>query len=439
MASLADAYNQYVEVDRSGDLNRLIALASYTVETWPDSEPADAARMTLGQIRQGMGQYAKAIEAYESVRPNSSKRLDARTRAGASHWQQSLALRRQGKIAEADAEVQKAIDVLKESYKARQEAGAAVADAGLIGNACDLAEIYLETGKADEALALLDPLAKAATAPESADRTSPTFTRLISTMLRAHVATNQVDLAMADMAALEAAGTSGAGLTQLYYGLGKLLQTEIEGLRKKGDAARLKQTQDAYRKFLTALIESKSGQTYESLQWAGENLLTLGAYPEAGEVFERILKTYENDQAFLGQDGSRERILRTRLRMAAALRGRGDFTAAETLIDRLLAENPRTLEPRVEKAHLIADKAKAGKAPWSEAFAQWRTLALQLGQQSPKPVEYYDAWYHAALALKKQGKATQARQTLNSVMRLSTNVGGPEMKAKYQELLSQIK
>ena len=121
--------------------------------------------MTLGQIRQGMGQYAKAIEAYESVRPNSSKRLEARTRAGASHWQQSLALRRQGKTAEADAEVQKAIDVLKESYKARQEAGAAAADAGLIGNACDLAEIYLETGKADEALALLDPLAKAADRP----------------------------------------------------------------------------------------------------------------------------------------------------------------------------------------------------------------------------------------------------------------------------------
>ncbi|MEJ7640527.1 MAG: hypothetical protein WKF75_21795, partial [Singulisphaera sp.] len=39
MASLADAYNLYVEVDRSSDLNHLITLASYTVETWPDLEP----------------------------------------------------------------------------------------------------------------------------------------------------------------------------------------------------------------------------------------------------------------------------------------------------------------------------------------------------------------------------------------------------------------
>jgi len=439
MASLADAYNRYVEGDRSGDLNRLIALASYTVETWPDSEPGDAARMTLGQIRQGTGQYAGAIEAYESVRSNSSKRLEARTRAGASHWQQSLVLRRQGKVAEAEGEVQKAIDVLKETHEARRKADAGVTDAGLIGNACDLAEIYLETGKADEALTLLDPMVKAAIAPENADRTSPAFIRLISTMLRAHISTNHVDMAMADMALLEAAGTSGAGLTQLYYGLGRLLQAEIEGLRKKGDTARLGQTQDAYRKFLMALIQSKSGQTYESLQWAGENMLTLGAFPEAGGVFGRILKTFEKDQAFLGQPGSRERILRTRLRMASALRGQGDFAAAEALIGQLLTENPKALEPKVEKAHLIADKAKAGKAPWNEASGQWRTLALQLGQRSPKPVEYYDSWYHAAFALMKQGKATQARQTLSSVMRLSKDVGGPEMKAKYQELLGQIK
>ena len=40
--------------------------------------------MTLGQIYQGMGQYARAIEVYEAVRPNSSKRLEARTRAGAT-------------------------------------------------------------------------------------------------------------------------------------------------------------------------------------------------------------------------------------------------------------------------------------------------------------------------------------------------------------------
>jgi cellulose synthase operon protein C len=244
---------------------------------------------------------------------------------------------------------------------------------------------------------------------------------------------------MADMAALERAGTTGAGLTQLYYGLGKLLEQEIEGLKKKGDASRLEQTQDAYQKFLTALVQSKSGQTYESLQWAGENLLTLGAFEEAREVFERILKTFENDKAFLAQPGSGDRLLRTRLKLAAALRGRGDFAAAETLIAQLVDENRKTIEPRIEKAHLAEDKAKAGKATWTQAFNEWRSLAGQLGQRSPKPVEYYEAWYHAAEALEKLDKAPQALQTLSGVLRLSPNVGGPEMKEKYQKKIQKIK
>jgi cellulose synthase operon protein C len=48
MAALADAYNTYREIDRASDLNHLIELATYTVETWPDSEQGDGARMVLG-------------------------------------------------------------------------------------------------------------------------------------------------------------------------------------------------------------------------------------------------------------------------------------------------------------------------------------------------------------------------------------------------------
>ena len=57
---------------------------------------------------------------------------------------------------------------------------------------------------------------------------------------------------------------------------------------------------------------------------------------------------------------------------------------------------------------------------------------------NPKPAEYYEAWYHAAVALQKQtASPTLARQTLASVMRLSPTLGSPEMKAKYQELVDQ--
>ena len=57
MQALADAYNAYTEVDRSGDLERLIDLAKYTAQTWPDREQGDDAHMNLGLIYQGRGQY----------------------------------------------------------------------------------------------------------------------------------------------------------------------------------------------------------------------------------------------------------------------------------------------------------------------------------------------------------------------------------------------
>ena len=103
MAALVDAYNTYTQVDRATDLNNLIELAKYTAETYPEIEQGDAARLTLGQIYHGTGKYDKAIEAFEAVRPKSSKFLEGQTRMGGSYWKKSQLLRRDGKTAEADA------------------------------------------------------------------------------------------------------------------------------------------------------------------------------------------------------------------------------------------------------------------------------------------------------------------------------------------------
>jgi tetratricopeptide (TPR) repeat protein len=438
MAALADAYNTYTRIDRASDLSRLIALAEYTAANWPDTDQGDAARLTLGQIYHGTGQYAKAIAAYEAVRASSPKWVEARTRAGGSHWELSQVLHRQA-AGGAEAEVNKAIDTLKSALKARRDAGASATDPGLIGNACDLAEVDLETGRPAEALALLDPIARALAAPGRPAGLSRPLARVLAGMLRGHVAANQVDQALADMAALEQAGVEGVSLTQLYDRLGKLLDRELETLKKKGDRLGLERTRQAYKKFLAALVASKSGQTFETLQWAGENMLALGFAEDAGAIFDQILKTYLSDQAFLDRPGNRARLLRTQLKRAAAFRGQGDFAKAESLVEQLIRENPKTLDTLFERAKLLEDKAEAGKGAWSAAFVEWRNLAETLGKSRTKRDEYFEAWYHAASVLAKQGKSTQAKQTLKGVMRLSATLGSPEMKAKYLALLEQIK
>jgi tetratricopeptide (TPR) repeat protein len=429
MQAMADAYNTYTEIDRRADLDRLVRLAEYTAETWPDRDEGDDARLNLGQIYSGRGDYDRAIAAFAAVRRRSSKWLDAHSRLGAAHWARSRVLDRGGNSSAAAAEAQKATETLQAALKARREAGAGPTDPGLIGNVGDLAIVLTETGKAPEALQVLAPVVQAQTVKSGAP-----YARLMEAQLTAYITTNQVQQAIATMKTLEQSG-GGTNLAQLYYKLGKLLERELDALRQKGNSRAFAQMHQAYKTFLTTLAGSKTGQTYDSLEWAGESLLTLDAYKEAEEVLQRVLKDFTTDS----QDPhDRGRRLRTQLRIAAALRGQRKFPEADQLVTQLLKENPRYIEPQFEKGLLLEAQAEARKGNWSTALKHWEDLARKLERLRPRPAFYYDAWYHAAYVLSKQKETLKARQTLQGVMRLTPGVGGPEMKAKYQALFAQL-
>ena len=82
MQALVEAYNTYTEIDRMSDIDRVVEMARYTAETWPDREEGDEARLNLGQISLGRGQYDQAIAAFEGIRRKSSRWLEAQTRLG---------------------------------------------------------------------------------------------------------------------------------------------------------------------------------------------------------------------------------------------------------------------------------------------------------------------------------------------------------------------
>lgn len=428
MASLADAYNTFGDYDRQTDLNNLIATAEFTEEAFADTEPGDTARMILGQINDGLGHYERAIKEYESVRKKSnSKWIEAQTKVGSTRWSLSQELRQKGTPdaeKQADAEVQKALNNLKAALQARQESGTAVTDGAYVNNACDMADIYLDTGTGDEAIKLLDPIVK-----EQKPADTLPYKRLMADLLRAHVATEKVDLAMQDMAALEKVG--GGGLAQLYFGLGKALEKEMESLKQKGNTAGYNKTQQNYIKFLRALAGSSSGQTYESLEWAGENLLKLGESKEAADIFkDRILDKLK--------DLPPDKVFRTHLKLAAAFREQREWSDADRLVKELREQHKNAIEPMMEEGMLKEAKAAAHVGKWDEAIAHWEWLGKRLENQRPRPAEYYDAWYHAAYCRLKAGESAMALKTLKARMKLSPSLGSPEMKKKYHDLLAQI-
>ena len=439
--SYSMAYNTYNAIDRSSDLLRLIDLAKYIVATWPDSEQSDTARMLLGEIFMGQGKYLEAAEALEATRASSPRKLDSQVRAGDCRWRLAQSLRDQGKTAEAEAQEKAAFELTSKALDARKAAGTPPADASLIANANALAEILLRTGKPKDALAVLEPLDKQITGqPLSADAV-PRYEGLLTVMLQAHIADGQSGKAVADMKSLEKTGISREKLTLLYLDLSRILGREMEKQRAQKDSRSFRQAQAAYKQFLSALVASESGQTFDSLSFAGEAMLSLGMAKEAGEIFDRILKTYGKDPALKPDPVKGDPLLRVKLRKVESQRGAKQFDDALKAIDPLIVANPRMLEPMIEKAQIYEDWAKAERKAdrWGQAFDQWKKLTNLLDRSRPRRPEYYDSVYHMAVALQNLGRQEDAARTLRSVMVLSPSVGGPEIKAKYQALLAKLK
>ncbi|QEH33575.1 Tetratricopeptide repeat protein [Aquisphaera giovannonii] len=438
MQDLVEAYNVHREIDRGSDLARLVGVARYAAETFSDREQGDDARLNLGQIELGQGKFDEAIADFSAVRERSPKKLEARTRLGGALWAKSRALDRAGEAKKAAAEATAAIDILAKTLQARQESQAPASDPGTLNNAADLAVALTETGKVKEALAMLAPIVKA-----QATRSGPAFSRLMEANLLAQIADNQVEPAIQSMKAIEQAGNS-AGLTQLYLKLGMLFEKTMDQLRARQDRAGLERMQRAYRALLGTLAESRSGQSYQSLDWAGRGLLSLNAGEEAEKVYRRILSESVANPDFLSQAGSSDRLMLARVKLAAALRLQGTkepkkLDEAASLVEEILSKNTKYLEPLVEKGNLLEAQAAAGQSDWNQAFRHWQDLAQKLGRSRPRPTSYFEAWYHAADCLRNQKDYTKARQTLNGVMRLNPGVGGPEMKKKYEDLLARLK
>jgi tetratricopeptide (TPR) repeat protein len=436
------AYNTYSSHDRVSDLERLISLADYIVATWPDTVEGDTARATLGEIHIGRGHYEEAAKAFEGVRANSPRRLDAEVKAGDAHWRASQRLRDAGKNDEAEAESKRALELVQAALEARKKALTPPTDPSWIKNVNALAEIHRASGRPKDALGLLEPLAQTlqnASAGATAE-IAPLREAVLILLTQTHLLDGQHERAIADMKALENLGADKAKLTQLYYQLSRRLQDEMKALDARNDRIGYQRMSQAYRQFLQALVGSEAGQSFDSLAFAGDALLTLSAAAEAEKVFDKILSAYENDAEFLKQPQADARILRVRLAKARSVREQSHFDEAHKLIVALAEQNPRLLEAQLELGLVLEDQARAENARnrWEVSYNHWRKLSEALARARPRRPEYYDAVYHVAEAQNGMGDRTRAVKTLKGAMALSPTLGSPENKAKYDALLARL-
>ncbi len=440
IAALTMAYNTYVEIDRTSDLDRLIDLASFAAETWSDKDQGDAARVTLGEIYFGRQEYVRAAKSYEGVRAESPRRLDAQMMAGEALWRLAQKLREEDKGSEAEAQGKAALDLESSALEARKKAGAPATDPALVRNSTDVAEILRATGKPKEALALLEPLEKTLAGASQSAELAPLYEALVTILLKAHLGDGQTDRAIADLKTLEKAGSTKEKLTGLYYDLTMRLKEDMEAQKARNDAVGYKKTRESFKKFLTALATSQSGQTYQSLLFAGSAMIEMGMGAEAVPVFDSMLTRFGKDPEFLKDPKAATSLAYLKYKKAVALREANKFEDALALDKELLTASPRDLTLMMEKGFLYEDWARAERSleRWNVAFAYWKERVADLSRYRTKPLEYYDSVYHMAIAQTGQGRRAEAVTSLERVMKLSPSVGKPEMKAKYVGLLKEL-
>jgi tetratricopeptide (TPR) repeat protein len=437
LAALTGAYLRDAGNAKLADLDRLVEVARYAVATWPKAAQGDAARMTLGQIALGRGQYRDAADTFEAVGKDAKDYLDALVKAGDARWRLGLQLRAKGQTAEADTEAKAAQAVLEQALATRREGKPPEGDPGLVANLNALAEIHRASGRPKDAIALLAPAATALGDGALPDDLADLRRSLLTILLRSHIADNQTQPAQDDLNRLRKTGGDPAQTTQLLFELSHSLQKEIDAQANSPDPAvkaRVSQTRQAYAAFLVDLAASREGQTIDSLAFAGESLLNIGKDDEALKAFDRILAEFPQTDT----PDAANRLIRVRLKKAEALRHLKKYAEAQTLLDAVKTQAPRAIEPMLEQGYLLEDWAQVEPARWKNAYTHWRSLSTQLQRSRTARQSYYDAVYHVALALRGMGQKPQATSTLRSVMTLSPSVGNPETKARYEALLKEL-
>ncbi|HVX10184.1 MAG TPA: tetratricopeptide repeat protein [Pirellulales bacterium] len=440
---------------------RLAQVADKIVRRWPQSVEADEARMALGKMALLKGDDERALASFAAVNAASPQYPVALHWSAVVHWRRYW--RAKGEPADRrdnaamTAERDHALEALTASLKAQGTATDAVgASREQMESQVLLAEIDLEGGQIEEAAALVGPLVPAIKAlPPSEQDTLAT--RALLAALRAQLLRKDLAAAEEPALALVERGGKSPQASAVLLEFARLLRNQVketgsagEGIPPTADAppsetAAAPAQGGSQRQALSKVIEylaQRPPSSAAAMLFVAETLGDLGKADEARGQYQAILERADKDPKWLG--GDRSLTTRVRAKLLAFLRAEGRLEDALGQADRLVKENPKSLEPRLERAQILQAWAATEPDRYAAAVAQWTELRTALQNVRPRPKEYYDVVYNAAWCLAAQSEhkgdktpAHQAEQLLKSVLVVSPDLDGEETVAEYRQLVDR--
>jgi tetratricopeptide (TPR) repeat protein len=220
--------------------------------------------------------------------------------------------------------------------------------------------------------------------------------------------------------------------------------TEPQGAAQAA-TARLASLRELLKTTLTRLSQRKQ-LSLGHMVFIGQAMNALAMTDEAGREFHKILDRTETDAEFA--QSARQAMSLIRSELLKALRKQGKYEEALRQVDQLIKDNPKALEPLLEKGRILEALAEsdAGKLP--TCVDHWVMVRNRLQGLSKKPDEYYEVTYRIAWCLIRQSeisedkaaateRASEAEKVLKAALILQPKLSGPHMVARYQSLLKK--
>ncbi|MGA2033202.1 MAG: hypothetical protein ABSG68_13170 [Thermoguttaceae bacterium] len=486
MAAYAALFREAGE-DRQFEIAHLLQIADFVAGHFSGEADADEARLLLLQTAAAEGKLPQAIEYLGQIRPESARRAEAELSVGQAFWSAYLrsprlpeTLRPKGPdLAHLLQEGQRLLkDGVERLRKAVESGGEA--SYPLMAGVLSLAQMSLATGDPEQALRWLeDPKIGVKTLLDGKRAAVPGSlpVEACKALVQAYVALQRWDLAERTMQDLERlVGKQGDAegsrrLIQIYIGLGRDMQEQLQRLRSDGKVEELARLSQTFETFLTRIAARKEGNTFRSLDWVAETYLGMGAgfdpgggklpseaekyYRRAADTFRTILQRCEAEKNFAAQP---EAVIAVRIRLARCLRRLGAHQEALGLLVAVLKERATLVDAQIEAAYTYQawgeekpayfSLAISGSQKYREVWG-WAQLARRLAASAKHKDAFHEARYNLALCrfrlAQSQAEAGERDRQLKlteseilMVQSLYPDMGGKAWYDKYDELLVKI-
>lgn len=438
-------------------LKTLTEISNIVIQKWPSRVEADEARVILGQQLLATGDYNKTFHMLNAVSKDSKRYAPTQFLIGQMFWKKYFE-EKKAKGEEFDIKASapmrdKAIEhfvIAVKAYDAMQAADAPLDEASI-----DLRQILaaaqLEASNPKAACEVAKPLIDA-WKKEHPEKVDLTMLRTANVAFKANLQCDNVKEAENVITLLIELGLDtnqvNASLIEFARAVRREASATLEAqldASKKSDFNAL----TVIDKKLAALqtIESnmmdkltkRQNYTLGGLLYLADTLNTIGRQNDSRMFYKTILDKAESDPDFKEQ--AAKVLTRIRAQVIGLLTADGKYDEALKQADELIKNQPKALEPKVEKARILTAIAK--KQPsvknYNAAINEWTAIRVVLGKFPDKPPAFYEAVMNVADGLIAQAElakdakiALQAEQLLTATIRTSPKLNGPEMVQQFE-------